>query len=112
MYKRQDIIIGKQKAVGNLTLGAERLTGTRRTQNQAVGVFQQLSVHHDEVVGQSVDAVVQGFFSVLKQFLCCERYKDSRRTGGQPSLDLDLIESQRQTAQDVYKRQMLGFLSS
>ena len=34
-----DIIIGKQKAVGNLTLGAERLTGTRRTQNQAVGVF-------------------------------------------------------------------------
>ena len=61
-----DIIIGKQKAVGNLTLGAERLTGTRRTQNQAVGVFQQLSVHHDEVVGQGVDAVVQGFFAVLE----------------------------------------------
>ena len=54
-----DIIIGKQKAVGNLTLGAERLTGTRRTQNQAVGVFQQLSIHHDEVVGQGIDAVVQ-----------------------------------------------------
>ena len=33
-------------------LGAEGLTGTRRTQNQAVGVFQQLSIHHDEVVGQ------------------------------------------------------------
>ena len=47
----RDSIIGKQKAVGNLTLGAERLTGTRRTQNQAVGVFQQLSIHHDEVVG-------------------------------------------------------------
>ena len=61
-----DIIIGKQKAVGNLTLGAERLTGTRRTQNQAVGVFQQLSVHHDEVVGQGIDAVVQGFFAVLE----------------------------------------------
>ena len=61
-----DIIIGKQKAVGNLTLGAERLTGTRRTQNQAVGVFQQLSIHHDEVVGQGIDAVVQGFFAVLE----------------------------------------------
>ena len=60
-----DIIIGKQKAVGNLTLGAERLTGTRRTQNQAVGVFQQLSIHHDEVVGQGIDAIVQRFFTVL-----------------------------------------------
>ena len=61
-----DIIIGKQKAVGNLTLGTERLTGTRRTQNQAVGVFQQLSIHHDEVVGQGIDAVVQGFLAVLE----------------------------------------------
>ena len=61
-----NIIIGKQKAVGNLTLGAERLTGTRRTQNQAVGVFQQLSIHHDEVVGQGIDAVVQGFLAVLE----------------------------------------------
>ena len=61
-----DIIIGKQKAVGNLTLGAEGLTGTRRTQNQAVGVFQQLSVYHDEVVGQGVDAVVQRLFAVLE----------------------------------------------
>ena len=61
-----DIITGKQKAVGDLTLGAEGLTGTRRTQNQAVGVFQQLSVYHDEVVGQGVDAVVQSFFAVLE----------------------------------------------
>ena len=37
---------------------AEGLTGTRRTQNQAVRVFQQLSIHHDEVVGQGVDAIV------------------------------------------------------
>ena len=75
---------------------------SRRTQNQAVGVFQQLSVYHDEVVGQSVNAVVQGFFAVLEQFLCGERYKDSRRTGGQPSLDLNLIESQGQTAHQPF----------
>ena len=48
------------------TVSYTHLTGTRRTQNQAVGVFQQLSIHHDEVVGQSIDAVVQGFFAVLK----------------------------------------------
>ena len=61
-----DIITGKQKAVGNFSFCAEGLTGTRRTQNQAVGVFQQLSIHHDEVVGQGVDAVVQSFFAVLE----------------------------------------------
>ena len=61
-----NIITGKQKAVGNFSFCAEGLTGTRRTQNQAVGVFQQLSIHHDEVVGQGVDAVVQSFFAVLE----------------------------------------------
>ena len=64
-----NIIIGKQKAVGDFSFCAEGLTGTWRTQNQAVGVFQQLSVYHDEVVGQGVYAVVQGFFPVLEQFL-------------------------------------------
>ena len=34
-----DIITGKQKAVGNFSFCAEGLTGTRRTQNQAVRVF-------------------------------------------------------------------------
>ena len=61
-----NIIAGKQKAVGDFSFCAEGLTGTRRTQNQAVGVFQQLSIHHDEVVGQGVDAVVQSFFAVLE----------------------------------------------
>ena len=61
-----DIITGKQKAVGDFSFCAEGLTGTRRTQNQAVRVFQQLSIHHDEVVGQGVDAIVQSFFAVLE----------------------------------------------
>ena len=33
---------------------------------------------------------------------CGERYKDSRRTGGQSSLDFDLIESQGQTAHQPF----------
>lgn len=49
-----DIITGKQKAVGDFSFCAEGLTGTRRTQNQAVGVFQQLSVHHDEVLDRAL----------------------------------------------------------
>ena len=61
-----NIITGKQKAVCDFSFCAEGLTGTRRTQNQAVGVFQQLSIHHDEIVGQGVDAVVQSFFAVLE----------------------------------------------
>ncbi len=61
-----NIITGKQKAVGNFSFCAEGLTGTRRTQNQAIGVFQQLSVYHDEVIGQGIDAVVQRFFAVLE----------------------------------------------
>ena len=97
-----DIITGKQKAVGNFSFCAEGLTGTRRTQNQAVGVFQQLSVHHDEVVGQSIDAVVQSFFPVLEQFLRSKGHKDSCGTGGQSSLNLNLIETQRQTAHQPF----------
>ena len=61
-----DIIRSEQETVGDLSLGAEGLAGTRRTENQTIGVFQQLSVHHDEVVGQSIDAIVQSFFAVLE----------------------------------------------
>ena len=91
-----DVIIGEQETVGDLALGAEGLAGTRRTENQSVGVFQQLAVHHDEVVGQGVDPVVQRLFAVLEKLLGGERNKDSRGTGGQPSLNLDLIEAQGQ----------------
>ena len=97
-----DIIIGKQKAVGNLTLGAERLTGTRCTQDQTIGVFQQLSVHHDKVVGQGIDAVVQSFFPVLEQLLSGKRHKNGCGAGGQPPLDLDLVKSQGQAAHQPF----------
>ena len=77
-----DIICGEQKTVCDLTLGAEGLAGTRRTKNQSVGIFQQLAVHHDEVVGQGVDPVVQRLFAVLEKFLSGKRHEDGRGTGG------------------------------
>ena len=91
-----DVIIGEQKTVGDLALGAEGFTGTRSTENQAIGVLQQLTVYHDEIVGQSIDAVVQCLFAVLEQFLRGERHKNSRGAGSQSPLDLDLVQTQGQ----------------
>ena len=67
-FRVQDfhLVGSQQETVGDLALGAERFTGTRRTENQAIGVFQQLAVHHDKVVGQGVDAVVQRLLTVLE----------------------------------------------
>src|SRR5699024_6769387 len=90
-----DIIRSQQEAVGDLALGRKALAGTGRTQNQAVGVFQQLAVHHDEVIGQGVDAVVQRLFSVLKKLLGGERHEDGGRAGSQPPLNFHLVQPQR-----------------
>lgn len=53
-----DIVVRHQKDVCDLALGAEALAGTGRAQNQAVWVLQELSVHHDEVIAQGIDAAV------------------------------------------------------
>ena len=93
-----NIIVRHQKRIGDFTLCRETFAGTGSTQNQAIGVLQLLPVHHDQVVGQGVQAVIQAFFARLVKFLCGERNEDGRATGGQPSLDLDLAVSQRQAA--------------
>ena len=91
-----DVIIGEQKTVSDLALGAEGLTGTGCTKDQAIGVLQQLAVHHNEVVGQGIDAIVQRFFAILEQFLRGERHKNGRGAGSQPPLNLDLVQAQGQ----------------
>ena len=96
-----DIIRSQQEAVGDLALGRKALAGTGRTQNQAVGVFQQLAVHHDEVIGQGVDAVVQRLFSVLKKLLGGERHEDGGGTGGQATLNLNLVLGQGQAGHEA-----------
>ena len=97
-----DIIGCEQKTVGDLTLGAEGLAGTGGAENQAVGVFQQLAVHHDEVAGQGIDAIVQRLFAVLEKLLGGERYEDGCGAGGQPALNLDLVDTQRQAAHQPF----------
>ena len=93
-----NIIVRHQKSVGDLTLCTEGLAGAGSTQNQAIGVLQLLPVHHDKVVGQGVQAVIQAFFARLVKFLCGERNEDGRAAGGQSSLNFDLTVSQRQAA--------------
>ena len=72
------VVIRHQKGIGNLSLRRERLAGTGCPENQAVRVFQFLTVHHNQVVGQRIQAVVKRLASCLKQFLCGEGNKDCR----------------------------------
>ena len=93
-----NVIIGNEERIGDLTLCGEGLTGTGSTEDKSVGVLQFLSVHHDKVIGQSVQTVVEGFFTILEQFLRSERHKNSRGTGSQTTTNLDQVLCQRQTA--------------
>ena len=94
------VVIRHQKGIGNLSLCRERLAGTGCPENQAVRVFQFLPVHHNQVVGQRIQAVVKRLASGLKQLLCGERNKDSSRTCGQRTLNFDEIICQREAAHE------------
>ena len=93
-----NIIVRHQKSVGDFTLCRETFAASRSAQNQAIRVLQLLPVHHDKVVGQGVQAVIQAFFARLVKFLRGERDEDGSAAGGQTSLDLDLAVCQRQAA--------------
>ncbi len=67
-----------------------------------LGFFQQLAVHHDEVIGQGVDAVVQRLFAVLKKLLGGERYEDGGGAGSQPALNFHLVQPQRQRGHQAF----------
>ena len=92
-----NIIVRYQKSVGDFTLCRETFAASRSAEDQAVGVLQLLPVHHDQVVGQGVQTVIQAFFAGLIQFLCGKGDKDGGTAGGQAALNLDLTVCQRQT---------------
>ena len=93
-----NIIIRHQKRIGNLTLCRETFARTGSAEDKSIGIFQLLPVHHDKVVGQSIQPIVQALFAGLIQFLCGERNEDGRAAGGQSSLNFDLAVCQRQAA--------------
>ena len=93
-----NIIVRHQKSVCNLALCRETFAASRSAQNQAIRVLQLLPVHHDQVVGQGIQAVIQGFLAGLVQFLRGKGNEDGGAAGGQPSLNFDLTVCQRQAA--------------
>ena len=95
-----DIVISGKEGIGDLPLCRKALAGTRRTENQAVGRFQLFPIHHDQVVGERVQAIVQRLRAVLEQLLCSERDEDGGGAGGQRALNLDQVLCQRQTAHE------------
>ena len=93
-----NIIVCHQKSVCDLALCRETFARAGSAEDQTIRVFQLFPVHHDKVVGQSIQPIVQALFAGLIQFLCGERDKNCRAAGGQTSLDLDLAVCQRQAA--------------
>ena len=93
-----NIIVRHQKGVCNFTLCRETFARTGSAENQTVGIFQLLAVHHDEVVGKRIQSVVQRFLAGLIQFLRGKGDEDSSAAGGKAALDLDLTVCQRQAA--------------
>ena len=93
-----NIVIRNQERIGDFTLCGKGFTGTGRTQNQSVGVLELLSVHHDKVVRQGIQPVIERFPAILEQLLRRERYKNSRGTGSQTTTNLNQVLCQRQAA--------------
>ena len=70
-----NVVGGQQETVGNLSFCRKTLAGTGCAENQAVRVLQQLAVHHNEIGGQGVDAVIQRLAPILEKLLCREWHK-------------------------------------
>ena len=86
-----NIIVGHEESVRNLSFCGERFTGTRGAENQAVGILQRLAIHHDKVVGERVQPIIQGFRPVLIQLLRGEWHEDGRGAGGHGPLNLNQV---------------------
>ena len=99
--------IGIQIFKGNNISAGKQDTGITReaagsAENQTVRIFQQLPIHHDDVVTQGVDAVVQRLRAVLIQLLGGEGNENRHAGGGQPPLNLNLVEAQGQAADHAF----------
>ena len=71
-----NVVVGDEIHIGDLTLGGKGFSGTGGAKNQAVRVFEELSVHHDEVVGQRVQPAVERLAAVLVKLLRRKRHED------------------------------------
>ena len=93
------VVLRDEEDIADLALGGEGFTGTRRTQDQAVGVLQFLPVHHNHVVGKGIEPVIKRL-AFHEQLLRRKRHKDCRGSRGQRPLDRYLVEAERHAAHE------------
>ena len=96
-----DIVTGGEEGVGNFTLCRKRLAGTGGAENQAIGVFQLFPVNHNQIVGKSVQTVIQCFLSILKQLLSGKGNKNGCTGGSHTPLNLNLVVGQGQRGHEA-----------
>lgn len=77
-----NIIVCHEECIANFTLCAEGLAGAGGAEDQTVWVLQLLAIHHDKVIGQGIQAIIQAFLAVVEQLLCGKRHKNRRAAGG------------------------------
>ena len=91
------VVPGDKENIGDLPLCGEGFAGAGRTEDQAVRVFELLAVHHDHVVGKSIQPVIEGF-ALHEELLCRERDKDRGRSGRQGPFDRDQVQPEGNAA--------------
>ena len=91
-----NIIVRHQKSVCDLALCRETFARARSAEDEAVGIFEPLSINHNQIIGKCIQTVVQALFAGLVKLLCGKRNENGRGTGGKTALNLDLAVSQRQ----------------
>ena len=87
-------VTGSKEHIHKLPLCGKRFAGTRHTEEQAVGVFELLPVCHDDVMGKSVEPVIDGL-AVHAELLRHKGNENSRGAGGHAALDLNAVMAQR-----------------
>ena len=92
-----NIVCCREEHVCHFTLCAERLTTARCSKNQAIRVFELLTICHNHVVGHCIQTVVEGI-ALHEKFLCGERHEDGGGSCSQCPLDGNQIICQRQAA--------------
>ena len=90
------VVAGQDEHDEHLPLGRERFAAAGRAEDQPVGIFEQLAVHHDQVVAQRVDAVIERLRPALAEFLRHEWHENRRRAGRQRPLDRHEVIAERQ----------------
>ena len=88
-------VTGGKEHVHKLPLCGKGFAGARHAEEQAVGIFEFLPVRHNDVMGKSVEPVIDGL-AVHAELLRHKGNENSRGAGGHAALDLNAVMAQRQ----------------